>query len=85
MEETLRRLRERYRQLQMRLQNRRKRNDESSTVTTISSLQNEELIALSVLQGDLPRGDGSTGSHSLSDEEEQASRDGSSPKKQRTT
>jgi SHAQKYF class myb-like DNA-binding protein len=82
VEETLQRLRERYRQLQRRLQViegreaplKRLRDDMSSS-TSLSSLQNEELIALSVLHDALPRGDGSlasTGSQGgTSDEDEE--------------
>lgn len=44
-------------------------NDDQSSVTSLSaSLQNEELIALSVLRGALPRGDASIGASELSED-----------------
>lgn len=60
VQETMQRLRRRYQQLQRRLQQtelRANNNDDRSAASnsTISSLQNEELIALSVLHGTLPR------------------------------
>uniref|UniRef100_A0A6S8K8Y0 Uncharacterized protein n=1 Tax=Amphora coffeiformis TaxID=265554 RepID=A0A6S8K8Y0_9STRA len=42
--------------------------DDQSSTTSLSSLQNEELIALSVLRGGLPRGDASVGASELSEE-----------------
>lgn len=86
VENTLQQLRERYRQLQRRLEqtgassaegrNRKRRSphpviandDMSSTTSLTASLQNEELIALSVLRGALPRGDASTGASELSED-----------------
>lgn len=86
VENTLQQLRERYQQLQRRLEqtgsssaegrNRKRRSanpvvapdDHSSTTSLTASLQNEELIALSVLRGALSRGDASTGASELSEE-----------------
>ena len=42
--------------------------DDESSTTSLSSLHNEELIALSVLRGGLPHGDGSVGASELSDD-----------------
>ena len=54
VDETMRRLRQRYRQLQEQLQARQERDHESSShASSIESLHNEELIALHVLQGGL--------------------------------
>ena len=84
VEDTLQQLRERYEALQRRLEQtatrgdtagRKRRsvhipNDDHSSVTSLSaSLQNEELIALSVLRGGLPaRGDAGTVGSELSEE-----------------
>ena len=53
VEETMNRLRRRYRQLQEQLQARQEENSSHTSNTTIESLHNEELIALHVLHGGL--------------------------------
>eukprot|EP00980_Cylindrotheca_fusiformis_P009260 scaffold2018_cov113-Cylindrotheca_fusiformis.AAC.14 len=91
VESTMEALRERYRQLQLRLaqrtqrheprhhhhhhHNSNKEDDHSSVSSAISasvaSLDNEELIALHVLGGALPRGDSSTEGLPVEEDEEE--------------
>jgi hypothetical protein len=80
VEDTLQQLRARYEQLQRRLEDtasspstastaRKRRMVHDDESSNSFSLQNEELIALSVLRGSLPRGDtGSAGGSELSEE-----------------
>lgn len=72
VEQTLHRLREKYRHLQEKLQDqRRKRAEDDSTLS--SNLQDDEMIALSVLHGGLSAEEDDNNDESLADDQKEAS------------